>query len=316
MSKQYFFSLFRCNNCGNMFAYKCYDCKLVLCKDCSRKHHGKETYQNHSIQGINDSFMLNSKFSVGDVSCVINDITCLPNRLVVVAVNYHNELESKVMAFSVNGKKEHDIKFNVRAFRMAVVGKNSVAVSLKSICLCVATVDFKENQVNYINNLHIVLDTGVFIHIESKLYVANRFDIVVLDMSGNITSRINLGFRLTDLCYDVKSQRIYCIGGDINQLKCIDKDCNYIFTFEDLPIGNSPRLTIDNEGNLLVVCTKRKGFFLNVIKVDFKGNGNEALISMIQTNTIGQSIDFHPFEKSVVVGIKDTVYIFKKNEKA
>ncbi|CAC5417541.1 unnamed protein product [Mytilus coruscus] len=65
--------------------------------------------------------------------------------------------------------------------------------------------------------------------------------------------RIDLSFRPKDMCYDVDSQRIYCIDSNNSALNCIDRDGTIIFTFADPHWIKLKCLTIDTEGNVLVL---------------------------------------------------------------
>ncbi|CAG2212157.1 unnamed protein product [Mytilus edulis] len=91
---------------------------------------------------------------------------------------------------------------------------------------------------------------------KNELYIGNKYGIVVFDMSGSVKRRMTLSFTPCDKCYDVDSQRIYCIVREHSKLICIDKDGNDIFTFTNPNMTKVKDLTIDNEGNVVVLCTK------------------------------------------------------------
>lgn len=304
----------RCNNCENMAVYKCYECTIVLCEDCSRKHQNEKNYQFHTMQFVSDSFILNSKFHLGFKIVSLRDIQCSPNGILVATSM--NMFTNEVMLFSVNGKSKHEIQLKERANRIAVVDTHTVALSLwKSTCLHVALVDIHQRHVSqYIHKLKTPMNSNLpFIYIENHLYVADILGINVIDMLGTVKRRIELRFTPEDMCYNSDSQRIYCIDNENSQLICIDRDGNTIFTFAEPNVIHLNRLTIDNEGNVLVMCIKRDNDLECVIRVDVNGKLRRVVITNIPKPKFCQFsyICFHRSTNSVVIGVDKEVYIYK-----
>ncbi|CAC5390359.1 unnamed protein product [Mytilus coruscus] len=307
----------KCNFCKNMSLYKCYDCKYFLCKDCSRKHNDENKYQSHLMQLISDSFILNCKFSVEDDihgERLISDIKCLPNGEIVLVVK-----SNQVITFSVSGKQRHVIQLEEHSSVMDVVDKNTVAVLLekkRNVNYSVAIVDIQQIHVQYIRDIAVKCCLGSFIYVENQLYVSDLFGITVINMSGDVNRRFDLSFTPYDMCYDVNSQRIYCIHSDNSELVCIGRDGNNIFTFVDPNLKNLGGLDIDNEGNVFVLCKNADDDFGCVIKVDSDGKSSDVVITNIQLSEFYQDscICFQLLTNSVVIGTYQTVYIYKKKE--
>ncbi|CAG2211849.1 unnamed protein product [Mytilus edulis] len=294
-----------------MSMYKCYDCNQVLCEDCSRRH--ESMYQRHSMQPISDSFILNCIFPLEDVNHgnrLIRDIKCLPDGEVVAAVN--NKGIPELLVFSISGKRRHVIQLDKTPYAMSVVDKNTVSVLIGNDS--VAIVDIQQNHVQYIRNNAIPNSSNTFIYIENEFYISNKHGIVVIDMSGSVKRRITLSFTPCDMCYDVDSQHIYCIDREHSQLICIDRDGTIIFTFTDPNMTNLTDLTIDNEGNVLVLCRKRDdNSRYSVVKVDSNGEKSEVVITNIKMSSFDNPrICYDHLTNSVVIGLGDTVYIYKK----
>ncbi|CAG2188079.1 unnamed protein product [Mytilus edulis] len=195
---------------------------------------------------------------------------------------------------------------------MDVVDKNTVSVLMKNDS--VAIVDIQQNHVQYIRNNAIPNSSNAFIYIENEFYISDKYGIVVIDMSGSVKRRITLSFTPCDMCYDVDSQRIYCIDSEHSQLICIDRDGNDIFTFTDPNMTNLTDLTIDNEGNVLVLCEPEVDNSKHVIKVDSNGEKSEEVITNINISTSLHCprICYDHSTNSVVIGLDDKVYIYKK----
>ncbi|CAG2236408.1 unnamed protein product [Mytilus edulis] len=298
----------KCNSCKNMSVYKCYDCNKLLCRDCSRKHDNEENYQRHVIQLISDSFILNCKFRVtrNIHNDTINDLKCLPNGELIVSI----AIEKTVKTFSAIGIQRHNIHLEYNPLKMIVVDKNTVAVIFINRSL--AIVDMQQNHVQNIRN---IASSRAFIYIENEFYMCDGFDIVVRDMSGSVKRRITLSFTPYDMCYDVDSQHIYCIDREHSQLICIDRDGNDIFTFTDPNMTNLNDFTIDDQGNVLVLCRKEDNISRYcVIKVDSNGEKSEVVITNIKTSSYNPRICYDHLTKSVVIALDDEVYIYKKNE--
>ncbi|CAG2227946.1 unnamed protein product [Mytilus edulis] len=296
-----------------MSVYKCYDCNQVLCRDCSRKHGNTEKYSTHLMQLISDSFILNFKFSLEDDVYglqFINDIKCLPDGEVVAAVYNKGKLE--LLVFSISGKQRHVIQLDNIPRKMDVVDKNTVAVLLEKDI--VAIIDIQQNHVQYIRNIAMPYGLGTsFIYIENEFYIDEAFGIVVIDMSGSVKRCITLSFKPYDMCYDVKSQHIYCIDSKCGQLICIDRDGTNIFTFTAPSMTNLTDLTIDNEGNVLVLCRNEDdNSRYSVIKVDSNGEKSEVVITNINTSLLDPHICYDHLTNSVVIGLDNKVYIYKK----
>lgn len=289
---------------------KCYDCDKHICKTClSVNHKGERKGSDHTIQPFTDCYLLERKCNVK--ASWVNDLKCLPNGLLVATTG---TLANNLLTLSVNGQSMNCISLTGDSFRLAVKDVNTVAVSIGNR-YSVAIIDIEQIKViQYINNAIFPLHSySPFIFIENELFIGVKSNITVTDMSGNIQRRIKLSFTPYDLGYDVASQRIYCIDRDHCDLYCIDKDGNNIFTFTDPESANFHSLTIDNNGNVLVLCTKRDHNSVCVMKVDSVGESSEVVITNIQGPSIS-CICFHHMTNSVVIAVYDTICIYKRDE--
>ncbi|VDI35533.1 Hypothetical predicted protein [Mytilus galloprovincialis] len=302
-----------CYNCVEMSVVKCFDCNKNMCKECiCIMHNSASKDPMHLMQPLSDSYILNCKLRVKVLW--LNDLKYLPNGLLVATTRTHGE---ELITFSVNEKQKQYIPLSGDSFRLAVKDENTVAVLTKILNKrpSVAIVDITQRRViRYMNNTIIPLQSySPFIFIENQLYFGVNSSVTVTDMSGNIQRRIKLSFTPYDIGYDVASRRIYFIDRDNCRLYCIDKDGNNIFTFTDPENKNFHSLTIDNNGNVLVLCTKRDHNSVCVMKVDSVGESSEVLITNIQGPIIS-CICFHHMTNSVVIAVNDTVNIYKRNE--
>ncbi|CAC5373147.1 unnamed protein product [Mytilus coruscus] len=263
-------------------------------------------------------FIFNCKFSVNESSTdrFISDSECLPNGLVIVACYNLLGTQFEVMAFSVIGEKTHVMRLEKYPKRMVVVDQNTVAVFL--INNSVAIVDIQQNHVKYLRDIAKNQSLGSFICIENQFYVGDELGITVIDMSGDINRRIKLSFVPHEMCYDVNSQRVYCINSDYSKLIGIDRDGTIIFTFADPNWTKLKSLTIDNDGNVLVLRTNAVHDLGSVIKVDSNGKTSDVVITNIQLSefNLNSCICFHHSTNSVVIGVHSTVYIYKKKMKS
>lgn len=311
-----YISFFRCYHCANTSVFTCFECTQLLCTDCSREHDDNVSHSTHSVQPITDGYILNYKFSLEEKLSYISDMICLLNGCLVATMYVMHGNEKKIMTFLVNGKQQQSISLDEDPFRIAVIDKNTVLLTLKktSINPSVALYDIQQRQIiEYVNNEIVGKDPhSPFIYIENQLFVAADLGIVVMDNSGNIKRGFKLGFTSYDLCYDVESQHIYCIDKDNSELVCVDRNGDRIFTFTDPKINNAHRLNIDNQGNVLVLCTKTEKSGC-VFKVDSNGMTSEVVISNIKLarSNLDSCICFHRPTNSIVIGVKDTVYIYK-----
>ncbi|VDI57799.1 Hypothetical predicted protein, partial [Mytilus galloprovincialis] len=139
--------------------------------------------------------------------------------------------------------------------------------------------------------------------------------IKVVDSSETEQRGIKLSFTPYDMCYDVQSQRIYCIDYKNRKLNCIDRDGNIIFSFADTNVTNLHRITIDNDGNVLVLCIKRGDSLDCVIKVNSGGKLSEVVITNIEMPDIFSCMSFHRLTNTVVIGVDTYVYIYKEDPK-
>ncbi|VDI65637.1 Hypothetical predicted protein [Mytilus galloprovincialis] len=289
-----------------MSVYNCYDCNKVLCEDCFRKHNDEKKYQSHLMQLISNSYILNCKFILEDNSPYnrrISDMKCLPNGEVVVAVLGQPEL----MTFSVRGMRRHFIELKESIWKMDVLDKDTVAGFLKNHSM--AIVDIQQNHVHYVSDTAEGYRIGSLIYIENQLFVVNTSGIIVIDMSGSVKRRIKLGFTPHDMCYAGDSQRIYCIDSENSELICIDRNGTIVFTYTDPSMTNLKTLTMDNEGDVLVLCGKVEDNSGNGIKVDSNGKSSEVVITNVKTSR-DNCICFHRLTNSVVISVYNEVYIY------
>ncbi|CAG2219268.1 unnamed protein product [Mytilus edulis] len=253
------------------------------------------------MQPISDTFIMNCKWQIEQHVC---DIECLPNGEIIVASWFYPQ----IILFSVSGKQRAALQLESKPSQIVVVDKTTVAVFL--LINDLAIVDIQQNHVQYIRNNAIPNISDTLIYIENEFYISNKNGIVVIDMSGSVKRRITLSFTPCDMGYDVDSQHIYCIVSEHSQLVCIDRDGNDIFTFTN---PNMTNLTIDNEGNVLVLCKKKYNPSGHVIKVDSNGEKREVLITNINPSRIvDPRICYDHSTNSVVIGLDDTVYFYKR----
>ncbi|CAC5410609.1 KRAB [Mytilus coruscus] len=238
-----------------MPVYRCYECSNVLCDDCYLKHDKLTNTKHHTFQSTNDKLLLNNTFEVYDR---IVDMKSLPGGLLVFIVF----LSDKLLTYSVSDKQQNEISVGKQPRRIAIVDRNTVAVLLSRDYRkvdSIGIVDIRQRQV--IQHVDWTLDLPSYrfcpmFYTDDQLYISNHSGITVTDMSGTIDREIELGFEPRDMCYDTKATRIYCINESKKKLICIDRDGNTIFTFTDTGLKNAKRLTIDNEGYVLILCQK------------------------------------------------------------
>ncbi|VDH96861.1 Hypothetical predicted protein [Mytilus galloprovincialis] len=300
-----------------MPVYRCYECSNVLCNDCCINHDKLTNTEYHIFQSTNDKMLLNNKF---EVSNEINDMKALPGGLLVIAL-YDSD---KLLTYSVSDKQRNEISVGGLTNNIAILDRNTVVVMLTGKYIVVdsiAIVDIRQKQVIQHVDVTLVLPTYSYIpmfYTDDQLYISSRSVITVMDMSGTIDRKIDLGFRPTDMCYDTKAARIYCIDDSENKLICIDRDGNTIFTFTDTGLTNPKRLTIDNEGYVLILCRISYGGNFEIHRVSPDGKSGEVIITGKQLNsyfTSGKalsSICFQEESDEVVIGINGTVYTYKK----
>ncbi|CAG2246267.1 unnamed protein product [Mytilus edulis] len=120
--------------------------------------------------------------------------------------------------------------------------------------------------------------------------------------------RITLSFTPYDMCYDVDSQRIYCIDREHSKLICIDRDGTNIFTITDQRLTYLKFLTIDNKGSVLVLCRKDWDILGCVIEVDYSGKSIQVVITDIYCPT---QFCFNRLTNSVGIAVHGEIYIYK-----
>lgn len=313
-AKQFFIlSLLRCSHCEEMSVYKCYDCSIDICTNCFGKHNDDNKDPIHVMQPFTDSFIINCKFSSGIDFYGLTDMKCLSNGMFVATSM--NVLCSKVMTFLVSGKRLDPLQFsNENSCNIAIIDENTLAFLMSRQYFYVAIV--QQGKVGYIQNKDLKMDceNHPFIFIKKHFYVCDKLGIAVVDMSGTVIRRIDLSFTTSDMCYDVDSRRFYCLDSANSKLICIDRYGNDIFTFADPNIINLTGITIDKEGNVLVLRINREYAFGSVIKVDSNGKSSDVVISNIRWSKsyMRSCICFHHSSNSVAVGVSETVYIYKK----
>lgn len=207
------------------------------------------------MQLISDSFILKYKCSLDDIRPYhrsISEIQYLSNGELVVSA-----CPSKLITV-FSGKQKHTIRLKSFPRSLNVMDKNTIAVYLKNNVYLenhsVAIIDIQPTHVQYIRIIEIPSSTGTFIYIDNQFYFGDEFGIIVIDMSGSLIKRITFSFTPYNMSYDCDSQHVYCIDINKRRLLCIAIDGNIIFIFTDPGMKNLRRITIDNEGNVLVLC--------------------------------------------------------------
>ncbi|VDI04496.1 Hypothetical predicted protein, partial [Mytilus galloprovincialis] len=262
-----------------MPVYRCYECSNVLCNDCCINHDKLTDTEYHTFQSTNDKMLLNNKF---EVSNRINDMKALPGGLLVIALFNRD----KLLTYSVSDKQRNEISVGGLTNSIAMLDRNTVVVMLTrdyDVANSIAIVDIRQKQV--IQHVDVTLDLPPYSYIpmfytDDQLYISSYSVITVMDMSGTIDREIDLGFEPRDMCYDTKAARIYCIDYSEKKLICIDRDGNTIFTFTDPGLTNPKRLTIDNEGYVLILCHEDYNVQnIKVYRISPDGKSGEVIIT-------------------------------------
>ncbi|VDI68587.1 Hypothetical predicted protein [Mytilus galloprovincialis] len=296
-----------------MPVYRCYECSNVLCNDCCINHDKLTNTKYHTFQSTNDKMLLNNKF---EVSNSIVDMKALPGGLLVIAL-FDSD---KLLTYSVSDKQRNEISVGRLTKSIAILDRNTVVVMLKrgSDVAIVAIVDIRQKQV--IQHVDVRLDLPIYPYIpmfytDDQLYIRSYSGITVRDMSGTIDREIDLEFTLTDMCYDTKAARIYCIDYSEKKLICFDRDGNTIFTFTDTDLTHPQRLTIDNEGYVLILCHQNYEQNFKLYRTSPDGKSGEVIITGKLDEfkrTSFSSICIQGDSDEVVIGIGETVYTYKK----
>lgn len=307
---------FRCHYCEMMPVNRCYECSNVLCHDCYLMHDKLTKTEDHAFHSINDTMQLNNKFEVfGEIF----DITALPAGLLVIALYSSDTL----LTYSVSNKERHEISIGGGPLCIATVDSNTVAVQLTYDLYrnvdAIKIVDVRQRQIiQHVDVTRDLLFHGLcgMCYIKDQFYISNRSGIVVINMSGTLVRKIDLGFKPTVMCYDDKTVRIYYIDFSENKLICIDKDGKTIFTFTDTDLRDAQRLTLDKEGYLLILCHKDSKFDnFKVHRINCDGKSNEVIITWKHNNIIKnyfRVICFQEESDEVFIGIEKTVFNYKK----
>ncbi|VDI72007.1 Hypothetical predicted protein [Mytilus galloprovincialis] len=294
-----------------MPVHRCYECSNVLCNECRINHDKLTDTEYHTFQSTNDKILLNNKF---EVSNKISDMKALPGGLLVIALDYSN----KLLIYSVSDKQQNEIKVRGMTRSIAILDRDTVVVLLTRPNT-IAIVDIRKRRVIPHVDLRLLLPPYLYIpmfYTDDQFYISSLSGITVTDMSGTKDREIDLGFKQTDMCYDTKAARIYCIDPTGGRLICIDRSGNTIFTFTDTGLSNAHRLTIDNEGYVLILCHgnySEQNFTVYRISPDGKsgeviitGKLNESKRMRLSSICIQEQSD------EVVIGKEETVYTYKK----
>ncbi|CAG2239422.1 unnamed protein product [Mytilus edulis] len=242
----------------------------------------------------------------------------LPGGLLVIAL----VRSDKLLTYSVSDKQRNEISVGGMTCGIAILDRNTVVVMLTRYYPAVnsiAIVDIRQKQV--IQHVDLTFGSPSYLYIpmfytDDQLYISSQSGITVTDMSGAVDREIDLGFEPTDMCYGTKAARIYCIDYSEKKLICIDRDGNTIFTFTDTGLTNANRLTIDNEGYVLILSPEEynvKNF--KVYRISPDGKSGEVIITGKQNESKRRrfsSICFQEESDEVVIGINETVYTYKK----
>ncbi|CAG2230299.1 unnamed protein product [Mytilus edulis] len=239
----------------------------------------------------------------------------LPGGLLVIALNKSD----KLLTYSVSDKQRNEISVGGLTHSIAILDRNTVVVMLRDYdVVSIAIVDIRQRQVIQHVDVRLYLPSYSYIpmfYTDDQLYISSHSGITVTDMSGTKDREIDLGFKPTDMCYDTKAARIYCIDYSEKKLICIDRDGNTIFTFTDTGLTNAKRLTIDNEGYVLILCRISYGGNFEIHRVSPDGKSGEVIITgkLNESERIpSSSICIHEESDEVVIGINETVYTYKK----
>ncbi|CAC5390653.1 unnamed protein product [Mytilus coruscus] len=307
-----------------MSVNRCYECSNVLCEDCYLKHDKLTNTEYHTFQATSDQMLLNNKFFVGSLDIIY--IKSFPDGLLVFAMFRSDKLFTSSVS---DHKKNKEIKVSGRPCSIAILDRYTVAVLLSDDTYCnfdsIEIVDIRQRQiiqqvgVNCLQRRFDCLDTSLFcsmFYIDEQLYTRCVSQITVIDMSGELDRKIDLEFTPTDMCYDTKAARIYCIDQSEERLICFGRDGNIMFTFTGPGLTHFKRLTIDSEGYVLILCHENsdyKNFKVHRISPD--GKSDEVIVTGIHNYTYKykhSSICFQEESDSMVIGFGARVYIYQK----
>ncbi|CAC5375169.1 TTN [Mytilus coruscus] len=310
----------KCHYCEKLPVNRCYECSTVLCDDCYHKH-DELTYAQcrHTFQSFNDELQLNNTFKV---SSMIVDMKALPGGILVIALRSREMLLTRF----VSDKQQNEIQIGGLPYSIAIVDRSTVVVLLTNTYEKVDSieiVDVTQKQVIQHIDIPLIDFSPPFLlcplfYIDDELYINSRSGITVMDMSMTRDREIHLGFTPIDMCYDSKAARIHCIDEPEKHLICIERNGKTVFSFKDLSLTDMKRLTIDGEGNVLILCHKKCDFTkFKVHRISRDGKSSDVIIRSKLNNGFSaykfSSICFHEELDSVVIGFMDKVLVYKND---
>lgn len=307
----FFLSLFcRCQHCQKM--YKCYECNKVLCYECYLKH----DKEDHTFQSINDKLQLNKNI---EVSTWIVDMKVVSDEILVIALHDMQILET----YMYHGDSWHrnEIKVGGKPCNIAVMDIDNVVILLaqtRGKISSMKKVDIRTGQVVKLESVNTMSPVDFyesrcpFSYIRDRLYFGVNSGIKVTNMSGELDRKIDLEITPREICYDAESARIYCFDYSAEQIISIDREGHIINTFTNSSLKDPKSVTIDGDGNILILCKEEHNCF-KVHRISEDGKSSDIIITLKQHKSYiyeFASICFHKEKDSIIIGLNSTVYFY------
>ncbi|XP_071153192.1 uncharacterized protein [Mytilus edulis] len=299
-----------CHHCEKI--YRCNECNKVLCNECFIKHDKPDL----TFRSTNDKLQLNENFKV---STWIVDMKVVSGEIVVIALYNMRILETHM--YHDGRWHRTEIKVGGIPCNIAVMDMDTVVILLTHTYEKIAgiqKVDIKREQVytpelvNTMSPVDFYEWHCPFSYIIDQLYFGVNSGIKVTNMSGEFDRKIDLEITPRDICYDAEASLIYCFDSSEEKLISIEQKDEKSNTFTNFSLSCPKRVTIDGDGNILILCKEEPNCF-KVNRISQDGKSSEIIITLKQHKSYYYkfaSICFHKGKDAIIVGLNSNVYFY------
>lgn len=263
-----------------------------MCADCKNQHWESIFTEWNIVQHTKEMDSWEHIFRINVQR--IHDIKVLHDDVLVIS----DGLGGQLVTCHITGQQQHFIPIPGLPRFIAVVDINTVAVTLVTT---VVIVDLRQRQV--IQDVELMVGCYGIMCKDNQLFVGcDDRTIKVMNMLGEVTHAIPVAVIPGYIC-DGKGGQIYYTYWDT--LYCIDNVGNTLFKLIEPNIKTPWALATDDEGHVLFTTTGGD------CVVRIWPDGKQGQIIYSERFRGSPYICYNSLSESVVIGAKNTVYVFK-----
>lgn len=238
------------------------------------------------------NLQLKTTFDLKHVEYSITGCILLPDERIIAAVS---DLKKSLQEYNISGENIRDIPVSGSPFDLTIIDTHRIAVTY-GYGKFIEVIDMQTNAVNVEKKINCDGSCWGISYQDGKLYVSVcKKGILITNTAGNILNTIQCDPHYITTTHD----SIYYTNGSRDTVYCCNMTGQGIWNFTDTLADELEGISVDHNGNVLVVC--RMWNSLKLIQHD--GKDSKTLLTMVDGLDYPSVVCYNKDLKMMCIGL-------------